>query len=371
MQISPAILLIIPYLIVISVFILGWLRKQAPTSNNVLKPFVSILIPVKNEEGNLPALLNDILNQQYPSNLFEVIFIDDHSEDNTCGIINEYKSINSSIKLISLTRKIGKKEALWEGINSSSGEFIITTDGDCRFSDYWIEAMVDYFIKFPLHLIIGPVFMKQKKGLWSHFQSLEFLSLIASGAGAVGIGHPILCNGANLGAHRSLFLKAEEVYHSGIASGDDIFLLLELKRLKVPAVFVKNNDAVVETENSTDLKQFINQRSRWTFKSRFYRDPEIILIAIIVLFTNIVLLSGLFYSFVHPQFLDDFLLLYLLKCFVDYILLYYVARFFDRKKLLKYFLIHQLLYLFYVSFIGIAGHFPGKRWKGRQQVSNY
>lgn len=360
MHISLLVLLIIPYLIIILLFISGWLREQKSKNEVSGKPLISILIPVKNEEISLPLLLKDLSRQTYSN--FEVIVIDDHSDD---GTIKNLKGLTeANTKVLQLKEKKGKKAALWEGIQTARGEFLITTDGDCRVSEGWLEAMVHYFNKFSMHLLIGPVFLSEKKGLFHHFQSLEFLSLIASGAGAAGIGHPIMCNGANLGANHMLFKKVADVYHSGIASGDDIFLLQKLKQLGHPSVFVKDNNAVVVTGGAGKFKKFMDQRTRWTFKSRFYRDPDTITTAIIVLLTNAFLAGMLFYSLVFPQFFDDFILLYIIKCFVDFTLLYYVARFFNRRHLLKYFFVHQLLYIFYISVVGIAGHFASGKWKG-------
>jgi cellulose synthase/poly-beta-1,6-N-acetylglucosamine synthase-like glycosyltransferase len=364
MHLSPLILIVVPYLILISLFIAGWFKKQKPknplTSDN---PFISILIPVRNEGHHLPSLLDDMCAQDYPVHQREVIFIDDHSEDDSRDIIGRFSQRNEWIRLIGLTGQSGKKAALWEGIQAAKGTFLLTTDGDCRFPRGWLRAMAEYFRGYPGHLVIGPVFMKEKKGLLNSFQSLEFLSLIASGAGAAGIGMPILCNGANLGASRELFLNAHPVYQSPVASGDDIFFLLWVKKLKVPAVFAKNRMAAVETENSATIGHFIHQRSRWTFKSRYYRNPAIILTAVTVLVTNGILLAALLYSFFRPQFFDDFLLFYIMKCLADYILLFNVTGFFGRRHLLRYFLIHQLLYLVYVTFVGVFGHFAGEKWK--------
>ncbi len=367
MHIPYIILFVIPYILVISFYIIGWFRKPKPKTQIPLNnPFVSILVPVKDEAENLHLLLNDLMGQNYPSDKFEVILIDDHSQDETGSIIQEFQKQNNLVRSISLTEESGKKVALWKGIQHAKGELVLTTDGDCRISSEWVATMAGYFQKFPGQLLIGPVFMNERKGIFNHFQSLEFLSLIASGAGAAGIGRPILCNGANLGAPRDLFLKAKSIYISSIASGDDIFLLLELKKQHIPAVFVKEKEAVVSTKNSQHFGQFFKQRTRWTFKSRFYRDFDIIMVAVIVLFTNVFMLGMLFYSVLQPDMWLAFLSFYLLKCFVDYILLYNVAKFFNRSHLLRFFFIHQLMYIFYVSLVGIAGHFSGEQWKARK-----
>lgn len=365
MQISLLVLVVIPYIIIIISFTIGWFRNIIPATGIITEnPFVSILIPVKNEEAYVADLIRSLINQSYPKHKFEVLFIDDHSRDNTVSEIEKFVESHGFIKLLKLRDDFtGKKKALLTGFESAQGEYIITTDGDCRFNPGWILAMARYFVNYPHHLLIGPVLFRQENGMLHQFQNLEFLSLIASGAGAVGIGHPILCNGANLGAPRSVFLSSGNVYQSAILSGDDIFLLLEVKRRKIPVVFVKDKEAVVITESTKNIRGFINQRTRWTYKSRYYKDPDILVVAIVVLLTGLCMVTGLIYAIFHPQFLDDFLIFYLLKSIADYVLLYYVARFFNQKQLLRFFLVHQLLYMFYVSFVGIAGHFTGKQWK--------
>ena len=77
--------LVVCYTVFIALAILGWLRLSRPKIPVDYQPatFISVLIPVRNEAENILALLNDLLVQTFPKNLFEVILIDDHSEDET------------------------------------------------------------------------------------------------------------------------------------------------------------------------------------------------------------------------------------------------------------------------------------------------
>ncbi len=89
-------------------------------------PKVSIIIPVRNEANNVGNLLQDLEKQDYPGNKFEVLIIDDASEDNTVEIIN---GLNSSleIKLFPLkptSFRSKKKAAITQGVNIAKGELI-------------------------------------------------------------------------------------------------------------------------------------------------------------------------------------------------------------------------------------------------------
>jgi biofilm PGA synthesis N-glycosyltransferase PgaC len=77
--------LVVCYTVFIALAIFGWLKLKEPKAPENYQPvtFISVLIPVRNEAGNILKLLNDLLVQSYPKTLFEVILIDDHSEDGT------------------------------------------------------------------------------------------------------------------------------------------------------------------------------------------------------------------------------------------------------------------------------------------------
>jgi cellulose synthase/poly-beta-1,6-N-acetylglucosamine synthase-like glycosyltransferase len=68
------------YAIIIIIFFIGIYRIK--TSTNNFKPFVSVLVPARNEEQKIIECLRSLNQQSYPTNQFEVIVIDDHSIDN-------------------------------------------------------------------------------------------------------------------------------------------------------------------------------------------------------------------------------------------------------------------------------------------------
>jgi len=78
----------IVYATTILLFLAGWLgNRRFHPSGAIPATKISVLIPVRNEEKNLPKLLKDLLGQSFPRNQFEVIVISDHSTDSTASII--------------------------------------------------------------------------------------------------------------------------------------------------------------------------------------------------------------------------------------------------------------------------------------------
>jgi len=131
-------------------------------------------------------------------------------------------------------------------------------------------------------------------------QHLEFLSLVASGAASVNSGFPVMCNGANLIYEKKAFdevngFDANENY----ASGDDVFLLLKMKKhFGKRSISVLNKPkAIVYTEAKKTLSELTHQRLRWASKTKGYRDFAILFVAAIVFGFNLSIITNLLLCF--------------------------------------------------------------------------
>jgi len=131
------------YLVRHYLFTLTVLRSEKKANNTSLtpsatpqfEPFVSILIPARDEERVIGRLLQRMTELTYPKNKLEVIVVDDASSDNTEKIIGEYASKYSYIKLLHRDPKIGgrgKSAAMNHGYLYSKGEIILCFDADYR-----------------------------------------------------------------------------------------------------------------------------------------------------------------------------------------------------------------------------------------------
>ena len=112
------------------------------------KPKVSIILPARNEEEFIGKCLDSLLDQDYED--YEIIAIDDHSEDKTGQIISNFAEKNS--KIIHVTAKpkpeewMGKNWACFEGFKRSSGELLLFTDADTKHSKKIISLSVSHLL---------------------------------------------------------------------------------------------------------------------------------------------------------------------------------------------------------------------------------
>ena len=110
------------------------------TNDPFIYPFVSVVVPARNEQDNIERCILSFLAQNYPN--FEVIVIDDNSTDDTLKIMKEIERTivpaNNRLKIISLTHKpdnwTGKTWALQQGYLQSSGSILLFTDADTYYS---------------------------------------------------------------------------------------------------------------------------------------------------------------------------------------------------------------------------------------------
>jgi len=102
---------------------------------------ISIVIPAHNEEGNIRTTLSKVIGTI--SSPYEVIVVDDHSEDGTAEIVKEFAERNDSVKLIHNHRPKGFSNALTTGLENASGEVVVPVMADLCDDLNTIEAMIN------------------------------------------------------------------------------------------------------------------------------------------------------------------------------------------------------------------------------------
>jgi cellulose synthase/poly-beta-1,6-N-acetylglucosamine synthase-like glycosyltransferase len=347
----------------------GWFRlKSFSTPTDSIQIPLSIVIAVRNEENNIEPLLKDLAGQNYPKELFEIIIVDDHSEDKTSEIINRFVNDNPAQKIIQLhTAGDGKKAALAEGISTATGEIIVTTDGDCRMKPDWLRTIAAYFATHKPALLIAPVVYHNEKGILQHMFSLDFISLVAAGAGGAGAGLPLMGNGANLAFTKKAWQKANSGKKEAFVSGDDVFLIHRIERLfgSKAIYFLKSVSAIVRTNPPTDLRIFFQQRIRWASKAKGYRSPWAIFVAVVVLAVNLLTALTFFAGIFNPWFFVIYGLFIILKMLIDLPLIIEFTGFANKRKLLLLLFPLALIYPVYIVFAAFAALFFRFEWKGR------
>ncbi len=376
--------LLLVYVGLLFYYRLGWLQIPAfPLATNNIQPstFITVLIPARNEEQNLPRLLDSLGAQSYSTELFEVIVMDDHSTDGTVHAARQY----ADVKVFSLKDYIPqdsinsyKKKAIEIGIQQSKGTLIVTTDADCYCPKNWLQTIAAFYEVTKPELIVMPVAIDCNLKAIEIFQALDFMTLQGITGASVHKKMHSMCNGANLAYTR----KAFDAVHGfkgidNIASGDDMLLMHKIS-LEFPRgiAYLKSTEVIIQTAPVNTLKEFFNQRIRWASKADKYDDKRIFWVLLLVYFFNVMLLalpvasmfSDVEWSIVNGQWsiLGAWFLLLLVKTLAELLFLYPVARFFQKQSLLWLFPLAQPFHIVYTVIAGWLGKFGTYEWKERK-----
>jgi len=350
----------------------GKLRVFEPleTSKLAIPTRFTVIIPARNEAGNIKACVDSILAQDYPLEAIEIIVIDDFSEDDTAFMVKAIGQEHPNVRLLSLAdyykpeeMNSFKKKAIEKAVSVSNGDWIVTTDADCLVPTQWLSLYHAYILQHQPVFVAAPVMFIRETGILNEFQVLDFLALQGITAAAVGAGKHSMSNGANLAFEKSAFIAVggyQGVDH--IASGDDMFLMHKMKvTLSNRIGYLFHPDAIVRTSAMDSWKGFIMQRIRWSSKARYYDDKSIFWVLLLVYLYNlaflIALLAGDYASL---------LISIAFKTFFELFFLTPVAHFYKMPGQLRYFPLYQPLHIGYTLVAGLFGQIKTYTWKGRQ-----
>jgi len=236
---------------------------------------ISVVIPVRNEAGNITALLEDLDRQSLDKSLFEVWVADDNSTDETKAIVKDFAArsdLNLRVLELSDDRAASpKKRAINAAVQRAGGLLIVTTDGDCRVGEEWLSVIASFYRATGAKCISGPVTFTDEETLTDYLQTVEFSSLVGSGACAIAAKRPTMCNGANFAYEKAVFFEVggfEGV--DRIASGDDELLMQKIaKKYPDGIYFLKSQAAVVSDSAGPANGSIMKARGRrcWRYLS--------------------------------------------------------------------------------------------------------
>lgn len=308
-------------------FLLRYLRKGAqitPTTEQASLLGVSVIVCARNEETNLQDYLHNLLTQDYPQ--YEVIVVDDGSEDQTSIILERYSRLYKNLyhtfvphgaRVIS-----SKKLALTIGIKAANYDYILLTDADCRpESNTWIREMMGGFTDQNTELVLGfsPYF--ENNTLLSGLISYDTLWNGLLYMGMARTGRPYMGVGRNMAYRRSTFF-ANNGFQGilGERAGDDDLFVNKVATRKNTKV-VCNRDSLMWSAPKKSWKEWIQQKRRHLSVSPSYRMSSKLRVGIEP-FLRGMLYTALIVCLIYGGWYACFAFsVFLLRCLVQYTIL--------------------------------------------------
>ena len=368
-----ALLVVIPllivslYIIITTIFSFGLSRIE---HSGYVDPDgtvrVTIVVPFKNEGVNLSGLVQDLLAQTYPTPKFQVIFVDDHSDDDSRKVVDSLTVNRAGFSILTLPRnKYGKKEALSHGIQQAENEWIIQVDADCRIGERFIASHISHLERHPSDLVAGLVTTgKESDGFMENFERMDLLSLGGVSAASFFYKRPMMCSGANLGYSKELYHQTRSYDPSeSVASGDDMFIMIGARKLGRSLSFNSSTESVVRTTPVKSLSSYLKQRVRWGAKTPFYKQLDIQLLAILVVLTNVAVLLFPVWILSAPGTWPWLLGVWMAKTVADGSIIYKTSGYTKQRQSMRLFLLSSIFYYPVFLMIMIRSIFGKPSWK--------
>lgn len=346
----------------------GWRKVSFKKGSDNAKGF-SVVVPVRNEELNVVSVLRDLERQEFPKDRFEVLVVDDFSEDGTMAAVEQFRaSTKLDLKILASqdTHQGGKKHALTRGIQEAKHEIILTTDGDCSMGENWIKSYASVFSN-GVQAVAGPVAL-QGKGMLAALQKIEFAGLMAFGGATLSANNPSMCSGANFGFKKEAFERVGGYSDNiEIPSGDDEFLLYSIiKESPRSGRFLKSRDAIVQTKALQSFGSFFQQRARWVSKWKHNKNWKLRMMAVLFFIDYALFAYAGIASILGTFPIEFFLVLFSLRLLANYTFLKPASRFLGYGNAEGVFILLQIFYPFHVLLMGVVSIFGRYTWKGRK-----
>jgi Glycosyltransferases, probably involved in cell wall biogenesis len=239
-----------------------WLRsrrRERLHSGSDYSPFVSVIVPAYNEELVVSNTIRSLLASDYSN--FEVIVVDDGSQDNTSKVVTVNFGDDERVRLLTLANA-GKASALNTGLRHARGDIIVALDADTLFAPHTISALAHRFYDSTIGAIAGNAKVGNRINIVTRWQALEYITSQNMDRRAFASLNCITVVPGAVGAWRKNLVEQAGGFPSDTLA-EDQDLTLQIRRLGYKIGYEET--AIAWTEAPDRLKTLAQQRFRWAY----------------------------------------------------------------------------------------------------------
>ncbi len=357
------------YFFGLAAFVPGLLRglRRKKTSDFGLltsySPQVTVLVCARNEEDNIDRCLNSLSAINYPSELLEILIVDDHSSDATAKMLESWKAKLPNLKTISTVvsveaQHLGKVNALIQGMDAARGEFVLITDADCSVCPNWVKEHLRWYSDDTG--MVSSITVLESMKPFNIAQSLEMTELLGLSMAAINYNIPVSVIGNNLSIRKQTYEEIGGYRNIPFSVTEDVALFQTVWNSgKWKVRFKANDDLLVRSKPPGNYITWWKQKHRWVIGGKDIKlmGRLILLLGFIGAFTLIAA------PFVLP--LQFALAAIMIKFMGDLLIMYPVLRGLKQMKLIWFLFVYQLYLFYFLICVPILFFQKDVKWKGR------
>lgn len=235
-------------------------------------PCVSVVVPARNEEHNLPPLLDSFLKLDYSKENLQILIANDQSDDRTFEVAESYKDrfqcdyrvINSYDEENPNLR--GRVRPIAQALDHATGDIYCITDADCIVPPTWVRAVTRYFADGVG--LVGGITLPHREAIRSNFfgvmETLDWAFLLGASATLSSRGHSQAIIGNNLSLSREAYEAAGTYRKIPFSVTEDLALMQAIQDTgRFRAILPADAATLMRTQPLSSFAALISQRRRW------------------------------------------------------------------------------------------------------------
>ncbi len=228
-------------------------------------PEISVLVAARNEEQNIATCIQHLLAQNYPKHKLHIFIGNDQSDDNTAKIVDEFVAQHHNIKLIHITKLLGKARGkanvLAQLAHVAKGDYFLITDADIQVSNNWARTLINFF-KPEVGIVSGTTVVKGKGFLanMQHIDWLYFMGLLLS-FNRMRVRSTAVGN--NMAITKVAYQSTGGYENIDFSVTEDYKLFQQVRKKGYQTMNMIHPDAINISAAAADVNTLLNQRKRW------------------------------------------------------------------------------------------------------------
>lgn len=249
------------------------LKKSYPKANHAFQPVqkVAVLLAARNEEANLTACLQHLLNQDYPAHLLKIYVGDDQSTDQTLSIARKFAvSHPDQVEVLPIYKNVGKargKANVLAQLAERAGdwaEHFCITDADIRVPESWVYTLVKH--ADATTGTISAATVVSSGSLWGMLQRADWLLALGMAKAYTGfplVGKPVTAIGNNMLIPAAVYRQTGGYANIPFSITEDLELMLQAERLGYTNHLLALPGSCAKSLPVADIPGLLHQRKRW------------------------------------------------------------------------------------------------------------
>ncbi len=252
---------------------------STPTLENA--PKISVLVAVRNEAHNVPAMIQNLAQLDYPSNRMSILIGDDDSTDDTWQQLEQFTQDDTRFKLVRIDQSgalLGKARVIEQLIRISDTPYYLITDADVRVPSSWARGMTAFGQAG--YGVWGGCTTVYGNGIWSSLQNLDWLLAQGMLTSAAQSYQTLAVSGTNMALSQQACQAIGGYKSIPYALTEDIGFLTAARASGCKAGLLYTKEVCARIPPQKNWATLLKQRARWTYGATKLPWPVIAMLSL-------------------------------------------------------------------------------------------